>query len=147
MIDKKKIIETLKKYEGVVPHAYQDQLGYWTIGIGRLVDKRKGGGLSQTEMEYLLNNDIIKCVNALESQIEFFKTLTESQQEGLIYMAFQLGIGGLLKFKSMLHALDGGYNAEVVYEIKSSKWYAQTPQRAELVIQLLTGGSNDSSTH
>lgn len=25
-----------------VPHAYQDHLGYWTIGVGRLIDKRKG---------------------------------------------------------------------------------------------------------
>lgn len=29
--------------EGRVPHAYQDHLGYWTIGVGHLIDRRKGG--------------------------------------------------------------------------------------------------------
>lgn len=27
--------------EGDVPYAYQDSLGYWTIGAGFLIDKRK----------------------------------------------------------------------------------------------------------
>lgn len=33
----------LRQEEGSVPHAYQDHLGFWTIGIGRLVDQRKPG--------------------------------------------------------------------------------------------------------
>ena len=55
-------IAWLKKEEGVVKHAYQDHLGYWTIGVGRLIDKRKGGGLSDEEIDYLLGNDIEKKI-------------------------------------------------------------------------------------
>lgn len=44
----------LKAEEGRVPHAYQYHLGYWTIGVGRLIDKRKGGGLTPYEVDYLL---------------------------------------------------------------------------------------------
>ena len=29
-----KLIEMIKHHEGVVPHAYQDSRGYWTIGVG-----------------------------------------------------------------------------------------------------------------
>ena len=36
----------LRREEGSRPHAYQDHLGFWTIGVGRLIDVRKGGGLS-----------------------------------------------------------------------------------------------------
>jgi len=31
-------IEHLRAEEGVMPSAYQDPLGYWTIGVGRLID-------------------------------------------------------------------------------------------------------------
>ena len=44
----------LRRDEGRVRHAYQDHLGYWTIGVGRLIDQRKGGGLSEDEIDYLL---------------------------------------------------------------------------------------------
>ena len=39
-----KLIEMIKHHEGVVPHAYQDSRGYWTIGVGRLIDESLGGG-------------------------------------------------------------------------------------------------------
>ena len=32
--------EQLKRDEGEILHAYQDHLGFWTIGIGILIDKR-----------------------------------------------------------------------------------------------------------
>ena len=62
-------IEWLKKEEGVIPHAYQDHLGFWTIGVGRLIDKRKGGGLSADEIDYLLSNDINRFVAGLEKAL------------------------------------------------------------------------------
>src|SRR3546814_14026178 len=48
----------LNREEGRIPHAYQDSLGYWTIGVGRLIDKRKGGRLTNVEIDMLLANDI-----------------------------------------------------------------------------------------
>jgi lysozyme len=43
------IAEQLRRDEGEVLHAYQDKYGYWTIGVGRLIDARKGGGISVEE--------------------------------------------------------------------------------------------------
>ena len=48
----------LRRDEGVVEHAYIDSEGWTTIGVGRLIDKRKGGRLRDDEIEYLLQNDI-----------------------------------------------------------------------------------------
>ncbi len=45
------ITQQLRRDEGEVLHAYQDSLGYWTIGIGVLIDKRKGGGITKAESE------------------------------------------------------------------------------------------------
>src|SRR3546814_15181122 len=44
----------LNREEGRIPHAYPDSLGYWTIGVGRLIDKRKGGRLTNVETDMLL---------------------------------------------------------------------------------------------
>ena len=50
--------EQLKRDEGVVAHAYEDTLGFLTIGVGHLIDGRRGGGLSPDEIDYILTNDI-----------------------------------------------------------------------------------------
>lgn len=39
-----KLTAQLRRDEGEKLYAYQDTLGYWTIGIGRLIDRRRGGG-------------------------------------------------------------------------------------------------------
>ena len=36
------ITADLKRSEGFVSNAYQDSEGFWTIGYGRLIDKRLG---------------------------------------------------------------------------------------------------------
>src|SRR3546814_6170937 len=48
----------LNREEGRIPHAYQASLGYWTIGVGRLIDKRKGGRLTNVAIYMLLAHDI-----------------------------------------------------------------------------------------
>ena len=53
-----KATNQIKKDEGIVLHVYDDSLGYSTIGYGRLVDRRKGGGISEDEALYLLKNDV-----------------------------------------------------------------------------------------
>src|SRR3546814_8522584 len=52
----------LNREEGRIPHAYQDSLGYWTIGVGRLIDKRKGGRLTNVEIDMLLANEIADTI-------------------------------------------------------------------------------------
>ena len=34
----------LESEESSVPHSYQDHLGYWTIGVGHLIDERQPHG-------------------------------------------------------------------------------------------------------
>ena len=137
--------EELKADEGVIPHVYQDSLGYWTIGIGRLVDKRKpGSGLSDSEMEYLLHNDILKKEVALDKYLPWWRDLTEPRQRALMNMAFNLGVGpspedpngALLDFKNTLKAMKEGRHADVVLGMKASKWYTQVPNRAKRIIKL-----------
>ena len=129
--------QQLIRHEGIVPHAYQDHLGFWTIGVGRLIDKDRGGGLSPDEIEYLLNNDIERVHYQLTKRIAFWDRLTSSQQQALCNMAFQLGVNGLLGFRRMLHALELGNKAMAEAEALDSKWARQTPNRAREVAAML----------
>jgi lysozyme len=129
----------LLRHEGVKRSAYQDHLGYWTIGVGRLIDERKGGGLSLTEIEYLLDNDINRVIHDLETSLpgSLWFTLSGKQKQALANMAFQLGVGGLLKFKKMLAALERGDLEEAEEEALNSRWAEQTPNRAREVAAML----------
>lgn len=134
------ITEQLKRDEGIVLHAYDDHLGYVTLGVGRLIDKRKGGGISMEEAEYLLANDIARRKRDLMLTLPWFEELNEPRQGVLIGMAFQLGTGGLLKFKKALEFIRKAQYVAAANEMLNSTWAEQTPGRAErLAKQMMTG--------
>ena len=64
------IEDQLRLDEGERLTAYQDHLGYWTIGVGRLIDDRKGGGISPAESTMLLRHDIERVEQAIDKAIK-----------------------------------------------------------------------------
>jgi lysozyme len=130
----------LVRDEGEVLHAYKDSLGYLTIGVGRLIDKAKGGGITAEESDYLLSNDIKKKVPAVIKALPWVMELNEARRGVLFNMAFQLGLTGLLSFKNTLRYIqDGDYN-QAAANMRMSKWHTQTPARCErLMKQIITG--------
>lgn len=139
-IDVKRFAQTLKREEGMVRHAYPDTEGFLTIGYGRCVDKRKGGGLTDDEAEYLLSNDVEDVLTKLSIALPWVAQLDGVRQAALALMAFQLGIQGLMGFTQTLAAVrDGRYDhAEVL--MLDSKWAKQTPARAKRVARQMATG-------
>lgn len=137
---KSKAIDQIRRHEGEVLSAYQDHLGFWTIGVGRLIDKRKGGGISKEESEFLLSNDINTRIAALEQRLPWFNQLDDVRKAVLLNMSFQLGIAGLMQFtKTLTHVQNGEYDLAADGMLKS-KWATQTPKRAqEMSNQMRTG--------
>jgi len=137
-----KIVETLKTEEGSVKQkgkhiCYQDHLGYWTIGYGRLIDpKKSGAGLTEDEAQDLLINNINICIQECTLNFEWFDTSPEPVQEGVIYMCFQLGMPTLKKFKNCLEALEQENYKEAANHCLDSNWHKQTPRRSNLVADL-----------
>ena len=91
------LIKELERDEGRVLHAYQDSLGFWTIGIGRLIDKRKGGGISNEEADYLKANDIARFKRDLDRHAPWWRNLDPVRQRVIQNLAFNLGADGLVK--------------------------------------------------
>ena len=133
------LINDLKRDEGLKLSAYQDHLGFWTIGYGRLIDGRRGGGISKEEAEYFLKNDVDDVVSALRVKLDFWNDLPQNVKRALCNMAFQLGINGLLGFKNSLEFIKRGDWKNAGINLRKSKWYKQTPVRAERVIKMIEG--------
>ncbi|MDA3922744.1 MAG: glycoside hydrolase family protein [Salinisphaera sp.] len=137
-------VEQLKKDlvrdEGEVLHAYVDSLGYTTIGVGRLIDNRRGGGITHDEAMWLLGNDISRVADQLNARIDCWPELDGVRQRALCNMAFQLGAGGLLKFKNMLRAIEQRDWESARREALDSTWARQTPERAGRVASMILTG-------
>ena len=142
-MDKSVMAEDLRLEEGEVKKnglhvAYQDHLGFWTLGIGRLIDARKGGGLTDEEARFLLQNDITRRHEELMRRMPCYEHLSPVRQRAILNMAFQLGVDGVLKFRRMIAALDRGDYARAAIEALDSKWAKEdTPQRAARVAKSL----------
>lgn len=131
----------LEAEEGRVDHAYQDNLGYWTIGVGRLIDKRRGGRLSDAEIDLLLANDIKAKIAGIE-QWPAWQAVKDDpvRTTALISMAFQLGIEGLAGFKNSLRLIAEKQWQAAADNLLQSLWAKQTPNRAKRVTQMIATG-------
>lgn len=118
------LIQVMIAHEGKNKSAYQDSLGYWTIGIGRLCDKRFNAGLSDDEMIYLLNNDIA-CSKKELNEYEWFTKLDDVRQGVLIELNFNIGLPHLLEFKSMIGYLNKSDYVNAPAAMIDSLWAKQ----------------------
>lgn len=139
LIDLDQMKAQLKPEEGVVPYAYKDSLGFLTIGVGRLIDKRKGGKLSDEEIDFLLTNDITNKYVEIENTPWFLAADTDARRRALLDMYFQLG-GNIYGFKKSLAAIEAGDWDQAARRLKQSLWRKQTPNRADKIIAMLKDG-------
>jgi len=134
------LIRSLRGEEGEVLTEYKDHLGYSTIGVGRLIDKRKGGGITTEESAYLLNNDITKIAEQLNKRLSWWTKLDDARKGVLANMAFQMGVDGLLGFRNTLKLIEAGKYEEAAKGMLQSKWATQTPSRAKRMAEQMRTG-------
>lgn len=135
------LIEQLSRDEDRRASAYQDGLGYWTIGVGTCIDARKGCGLTDPEIDLLLSNRIAAVTAQLSQQFPWTDVLDEVRRGVLLNMAYQMGIHGLAEFRQMLQALQQGDYSSAAAAMLDSTWAkSQSPDRAQrLSKQMETG--------
>ncbi len=133
------LIDDLKTDEGWEPSAYQDHLGYWTIGWGFLIDERKGGEIPKEIAEAWLTYAATKRWNELVARHLWLNDQPEDVQRALGNMVYQLGVGGVSNFKKMLAHLKDGNRVLAAEEALNSTWATQTPERAQRVAAHIRG--------
>jgi lysozyme len=128
--------------EGVRYETYRCSEGYPTGGIGHLItewdeeyyEQPMGTKIPNEQVDDWFAKDIettIKDCNLLFSQ---FDNLPEDIQHVLANMCFQLGRPRLSKFKNMIAAVEDLDWARMADEMQDSRWFRQTTNRAQRLI-------------
>lgn len=124
----------IKEHEGFVPRVYKDSLGKRTIGYGHLCvepeqwDDEKE--YTKEELELVFDKDFDEALKNAESLIGD-RPVNFIAKQVIIEMVFQLGIGGVSKFKKMWSALDKEDYGEASFQMTQSRWHDQTPKRCQ----------------
>jgi lysozyme len=119
------IISELKKDEGFRGEPYNDTEGFPTIGFGTKLP------LTQNEALWLLEHRLQVSIEQLEKIQPIFKDLPIEAKKIIANMIYQMGVGGVLNFRKMWGALKAGDYKLAGREMRDSRWYKQTPNRAE----------------
>jgi lysozyme len=133
------LVAELTRDEGLRLKPYRCTAGKLTIGIGRNIEDR---GISKTEAEFLLHNDICDVVAALDREIPWWKDIDPVRHRVLANMAFNMGIAGLLTFKNTLRLVKDGKYLEAAQAMLSSKWAGQVGPRAVRLAQMMRDGGD-----
>ena len=134
------LLEMLKRHEGVKSHVYLCSAGYETIGVGRNISK-SGMGMSDDEVDYLLENDIVRVIKELSSEYPWFKDLDDVRKDAMIDISFNLGATRLRGFKRALAAMEVADYKMAAKEFLDSKWSRDVKGRATELCYMIEMGS------
>ena len=145
MRDMENLIHMLKRHEGEVKTngrhvAYKCPEGYWTIGVGRNIDPENGIGLSDEEVNFLLESDIVRVIKELSSEYDWFNDLDDVRKDAMIDIAFNLGATRLRGFRRALAAMEAANYKEAATEFLDSRWAKQVGGRALELTDMIASG-------
>jgi lysozyme len=133
------LLEMLKRHEGVESHVYRCSAGYETIGVGRNISK-SGLGLTDDEVDYLLENDIVRVVKELSSEYPWFNDLDDVRKDAIIDIGVNLGATRLRGFRRALAAMDAADYKTASLEFLDSKWSRDVKGRSTELAYMIEMG-------
>ncbi len=144
-------VKTLIKFwEGYKEEPYIDTEGYLTIGHGLKLSNRKDLTpddvvitMSEEIADRYLEESILNIHDKLLISLGYiYPYLPTFKQMILISMAHQMGVGGVLKFRTMWKHLNNGENKLARDAARESLWMTQTKDRC-LHHSYILGKEND----
>jgi len=120
------VLDDIARHEGFRPRPYKDTEGFLTIGYGINLN----AGITQVEAMLILSYRVQVLQSKLRQRLPFWQRLTIARQDVLINMAYNLGIEGLMGFKTTLRLISEGDYDEAANQMLKSKWARQVGQRA-----------------
>ena len=135
-----KLKDRIKTHEGFRNYVYKDSLGKRTIGYGHLcLDDENWENDEQYDIEILddcFESDFNDALWGAEDLIGSIPLLPKAK-EVIVEMVFQLGKGGVSKFKKMWEALAKEDYDEAANQMLDSRWHKQTKSRAESLATII----------
>ena len=159
-VDVKQVYEEISADEGKVLHAYLCSESHKTVGIGHKVletdaenslyiygtndDVADDQCITEGRCYELFQEDVQIAIGGCQKIYNNWEELPQEMQHVLTNMCFQLGQGGLGKFKNFKTAVEDYQWQRASEEMLDSRWASQTPERAqrlsERVLALAEGG-------
>jgi lysozyme len=134
------------EHEGIKKSIYKDSLGFWSIGIGFLVDPSKNAGLSVEECMMILRSRISNLEKRL-SQYNWYTVQDVIRKGVLLELSYNLGVAGLLDFKEFLALMAARRCSEAALDLKGTKWASQvSPARVNDILMRLREGTYNIRT-
>lgn len=131
------LVQQLLNHEGEKLKAYKCSAGFTTIGVGRNLDSK---GITVEESRFMLAHDIEDATRDARIFYADFGYLVPARQAVLIDMAFNLGLGGLLKFRKFQQALEKKDFVEARRQMLASEWAHQVGARADRLAKMMETG-------
>lgn len=138
-----------RKFEGLRLCPYKDSVGKLTVGYGHNVQGGSDANLvraginrkellkkkciTQHQADQLFKYDMEHVRSQVEKLIKSYDDQPLAMRLVLDDMGFNLGIGGLSKFKRFIDAIDSNNYKQAAVELKKTKWYKQVKTRAVII--------------
>ena len=122
------LVDSIKKHEGYVGIVYKDSLGIDTIGYGFAI---KDLELDEDICEIILERKLKELETRVNLKFKWFMYMPQEIKDVIMEMCYQLGVGGVSKFKKTIAYLQNIQWEEASVEMLDSLWAKQTPNRAK----------------
>ena len=143
----KRLVESVKRHEGLRLASYVDSEGVWTIGYGHNLESH---GLPKQYQPYVvidrdtaerwLRQDIMEARREAEQFAAYHALDTRARRDVFIELVFNMGAGTLAQFKKALTAMEAGDWQQAAAELLDSKWRRQVKGRALTLATLMEVG-------
>lgn len=131
----------LTRHEGTRKTVYRDSRGYWTIGVGFLIDPSvPGAGLTDEEIKAVLNIRVDAVYNELIAREPWIANLSSNRMAVLLDMAYNLGEAHLESFKNTLAFIKNGDYNQAAMGMLNSLWAKQVGARATELADMMRNG-------
>ncbi len=103
-------LELIKRWEGFVPHLYQDIVGIWTLGIGHVVNAQEkiqyANGITLEQGLDILAKDVKRFEDAIKKNITV--ELNINQFSALVSLTFNCGTSPISPGHGIYNFLNSG---------------------------------------
>lgn len=136
-MNRDKLLASIQRAEGFSALPYDDR-GDISIGYGRNLTRNP---LTPQEGVYLMQRPFEAAIDSAPTTVKNYATLTDAQQNVLVEMVYNLGLGGVLKFKKMRAAIESGDFNLAAVEMMDSAWAKQVGSRALKLAEQMRDGT------
>lgn len=139
MTSRDKVKNMIKEHEGCRYSVYKDSVGVLTCGYGHAL--HEGSEVPEEVADIFFKYDFMRAEeDATTIEIGNGLNLNAVRHAVLTDMAFNLGYGGLIKFKKFIKAMKLQQYRLASVEMLDSRWAIQVGQRARYLSELMEKG-------